>query len=161
MDQIENDPISPLWSKFTLIGPHWSLHGLNQNNPGAAIIILCLKIAISTEPNLRWTSDSEQSVNSSLSVVVQQKNTKRSICLCLWRFDEVWGRIFPNHRPLLENCNCIRLTSDQSVNLSLSIVVQFESSFFTIAKLRFLMIIDNFWKNSGIFKNNSGDEFKR
>ena len=29
----------------------------------------CRKIAISPEPNLRWTSD--QSVNSSLSVVVQ------------------------------------------------------------------------------------------
>ena len=33
------------------------------------IIILCRKIAISPELNIRWTSD--QSVNSSLSVVVQ------------------------------------------------------------------------------------------
>ena len=32
-------------------------------------IILCWKIAISPEPNLRWTSD--QSINSSLSIVVQ------------------------------------------------------------------------------------------
>ena len=33
------------------------------------------------EPNLRWTSD--QSVNSSLSVVVQKKKTERSIFLVL------------------------------------------------------------------------------
>ena len=41
---------------------------------GGAIIIHCRKIAISPEPNLRWTLD--QSVNSSLSVVVQQKKTR-------------------------------------------------------------------------------------
>merc|ERR1711954_356352 len=39
-----------------------------------AIIILCRKIAISLEPNLRWTSD--QSANSSLSVAVQEKKTR-------------------------------------------------------------------------------------
>ena len=38
------------------------------------LIILCRKIAISPEPNLRWTSD--QSVNSSLSVAVQEKKTR-------------------------------------------------------------------------------------
>ena len=37
------------------------------------IIILCRKFTISPEPNLRCTSD--QPVNSSLSVVDQQKNT--------------------------------------------------------------------------------------
>ena len=48
---------------------------LNPNYPrGGAIIILCRKIAISPEPNLRWTSD--QSVNSSLSVAVQEKKTR-------------------------------------------------------------------------------------
>ena len=41
---------------------------------GGAIIILCRKIAISPEPNLRWTSD--QSANSSLSVAVQEKKTR-------------------------------------------------------------------------------------
>ena len=35
---------------------------------------LCRKIAISLEPNLRWTSD--QSVDSSLSVVVPKKKTR-------------------------------------------------------------------------------------
>ena len=39
-----------------------------------AIIILCRKIAISPEPNLRWTSD--QSVNSRLSVAVQEKKSR-------------------------------------------------------------------------------------
>ena len=46
---------------------------------GDAIIILCRKIAISPETNLRWTSD--QSVNSSLSVAVQGKKPERSIFL--------------------------------------------------------------------------------
>ena len=34
----------------------------------------CRKIAISSEPNLRWTSD--QSVNSRLSVAVQEKKAR-------------------------------------------------------------------------------------
>ena len=38
-------------------------------NPFSLFSPPCRKIAISPEPNLRWTSD--QSVNSSLSVVVQ------------------------------------------------------------------------------------------
>ena len=38
------------------------------------IIILCQKIAVSPEPNLRWTSN--QSVNSSLSVAVKEKKNR-------------------------------------------------------------------------------------
>ena len=41
----------------------------NQTVGGGANGPPCRKIAISPEPNLRWTSD--QSVNSSLSIVVQ------------------------------------------------------------------------------------------
>ena len=41
---------------------------------GGVIIILCQKIAISAELNLHWTSD--QSVNSSLCVVVQKKKNR-------------------------------------------------------------------------------------
>ena len=41
---------------------------------GGLIIIIYQKIAISPEPNLCWTSD--QSVNSSLSVAVQEKKTR-------------------------------------------------------------------------------------
>ena len=39
------------------------------NLGGGAIILLCCKIAIFPEPNIWWTS--EQSANSSLSVMVQ------------------------------------------------------------------------------------------
>ena len=49
----------------------WELHFHSRTATGEggnAMIFLCRKIAISLEPNLRWTSD--QSVNSSLSVVV-------------------------------------------------------------------------------------------
>ena len=42
-----------------------------------AIIILCQKIAIFPEPDLRWTSD--QSVISSLSVAVQEKTNQSAL----------------------------------------------------------------------------------
>ena len=44
----------------------------------------------------------------------------------LWQFNKVWGCIFPNHHPLSENHNFSRTGSllDQSVNSSLSVVVQ-------------------------------------
>ena len=73
----------------------------------------------------------------------------------------------------------IRLTWDQSVNLSLSVVVQqkrtrvlylshfnrdgqtkFESTFFQIAKLRFLIIFNDFRQNSRIFKYSQGTSIK-
>ena len=48
---------------------------LNPSYPGGGIIIiLCRKIAISLDPNLRWTSD--LSVNTSLSVAVQEKKNR-------------------------------------------------------------------------------------
>ena len=53
---------------------HVSLEEYPNFPGGGAIIILCRKIAISPQPNLRWTSD--QSVNSSLSVAVQEKKTR-------------------------------------------------------------------------------------
>ena len=57
---------------LTLIIPGYFYNNLSRG--GGAIIILCRKIAISPQPNLRWTSD--QSVNSSLSVAVQEKKTR-------------------------------------------------------------------------------------
>ena len=58
---------------------------------GGIFIILCQKIAISPEPNLRWTSD--QSVNSSFSVVVQKKKTR---VLYLSRFNHGGPSKFEN-----------------------------------------------------------------
>ena len=46
----------------------------NQTGGGGANGPPCRKIAISPERNLRWTSD--QSVNSCLSVAVQEKKTR-------------------------------------------------------------------------------------
>ena len=56
----------------------------------------CRKIVISPEPDLRWTSD--QSVNSSLSVAVQEKKTQRALSFSVeaWRPNEVQEHLFPN-----------------------------------------------------------------
>ena len=60
------------------------------------IIVLCQKIAISPELNLRWTSD--QSVNSSLSVAVQEKKNQSALSFSVeaWRPDEFREHLFPN-----------------------------------------------------------------
>ena len=57
----------------------YSILTLTIPGGGDAIIILCRKIAISPEPKLRWISD--QSVNSSLSVAVQEKTNKIFLCV--------------------------------------------------------------------------------
>ena len=71
---------------------------INPNYPGwgGAIIILCRKIVISLEPNLHWTSD--QSINSSLSVAVQEKKKQSALSFSVeaWRPDEVREHLFPN-----------------------------------------------------------------
>ena len=81
-------------------------------------IILCWKIAISPQPNIRFTRD--QSVNSSLSIVVQQKKTR---ALYQSRFDHGGP-------------------------------TKFEDTFFK------KIIFVDFRQNDKFFKNLSGDEFK-
>ena len=85
-----------------------------------AILLLHQKVAIAPHPNIWWTRD--QSVNSSLSIVVQKK---KPIALYLSRF----SRGGPT---------------------------KFESTFFQIAKLKFLTIFADFRQNSRIFKNSQG-----
>ena len=86
-----------------------------QNSPP------CRRIAISPKPNLRWTSD--QSVNSSLSVLVQLKKNR---ALYLSRFNR-GGQ------------------------------TKFENTYFQIAKFRFSSIFNKF---SEFSKKISGYEFK-
>ena len=83
---------------------------------GGAIILLHRRIGVSPQRNIRLIQD--QSVNSSLSIVVQQKKTR---VLYLSRF----SRGGPT---------------------------KFESTFFRIVKLRFLSIFVDFHQNSQIFK---------
>ena len=118
---VEN--ISSPASKWRKIATHYNFCRISL-----LIIILCRKIAFSPQPNIQLTWD--QSVNSSLSVVVQYKKTRALYlpwlnCGGLTKFEGSLFKILIFCRKIaISPQPSIWLTWDQSVNSSLSVVVQ-------------------------------------